>query len=531
MSLSALFPEAANNPDILERLKYLSESFSPSSDDFFAKWESFALRQPSNTRVSDSSSLDAFQEYLEKGARSVSQAKKLKLVPRRFHGGNLTSKIKPEFESVPSTSSATHSTRSIHKYNEPILKDAESSVSVASSFTLNTDISPFIRERPFNSVPRDVSSELDAQIEKIVECVTSTYKLSKSDFVNPSQITQNAGYAVGRIVREPPQLKTIAEAEEYYRVNRELDSKSMLLECSRRNGSGSRTSLDFSLIHEAQTNLFEGQIIAVTGNNPKGDQFIVRRILELPKLPVAQVNPAKRSDGPVRIAVGAAPSTFEMLEAFTMWAYRISRQSVSALILIGPLLAPNGNLDGDSFYESKKRIREHLSRLSKTIRTPFVIVPSPDDAFTTDPLFPQPPFSDSELSVETPLIKTSNPCTFSIDEVAIAVAANSSIHDMNAKSNAQAVSQLLRQRQFYPVYPPPLNVSINVPGLSQTNIGPVAPNVLIVSSSDETTECGIVDGVLYIAAGKLANGFALITVGGGQKPLSQRMGVEIMKLD
>lgn len=529
MSLSELFPEAANRPDILERLKYLSISFSQSSDDFFAKWESFALRQSSDTKVSDSSSLDAFQEYLEKGARSVSQAKKPRLVPRQLRGSHLTSNLRTENKSEPFTNAVNYTTRSLFKLNEPILFENESKYSVIPNFNLNTDTTPFIRERPFNTVPRDVNSELDAQIERMADCVASAYKLSKSDFVNTSQTTQNVCYAVGRVVRDPPQLKSIEEAEEYYRVNKKLDSRSMLLECSRRTGCGSRTSLDLSLIDDARINLFEGQIIAVSGNNPKGEQFIVRRILELPKLPVAQVPSAKRSDGPVRIAIGAAPSTIRMLEAFTTWAYRISRQSVSAVILIGPLLAEDESFDETSYFENKKLIREHLSRLSRTIQTPFVIVPSPGDAFTTDPLFPQPPLPDSELFVETPLIKASNPCTFSIDEVAIAVAANSFIRDMDAKNTSQVFGQLLRQRQFYPIYPPPLDMSIDVHGLSLTKIGPVAPNVLILPSSDEMTECGTIDDVLYIAAGKLSKGFALITVGGGKKPLIQRMGVEIMK--
>lgn len=524
MSVEQYFPEAAGSAEVRDRLSLLATSFAESVDDLFAKWETFAIRNGS-PRITDAGSLDAFQTSLEKQVRTNS-VKRPKLMPRALGAGRVAG-LKMETDNLGSKLSSKQ-----FEVNGYAPRDFDLKKSAPSHFKLNTDLDAFQAQRPFNESVRETSNTLDQQIESALAVVMQHFSWPRTHFSNPHNTSQTQVTAIGRVCRDLSHAKTLAEAKAEWQ-NAALDTKSLQIETSRRVGGGLRTALDVGLLPaERVQQLFEGEILVLKGKNPKGQAFVVDEVVDLPPLPVARVAvpapPPSEQDQIPRICVHNAAGSAANLEHVLSWimaayAQQIARSIPSALVLVGPFVT----LDAQDVAKETQKVADLLKlfRLTTAGSIPVFIIPHPADLLA-EPVFPQPGYAASTLALDQPILSLSNPCTFSIGEVALTVSSAATLADMKIDSLDTEFRHVLRQRQIYPVYPPPLNRNISVQSLKLAHLD-VAPTVLILPTQGES-EMRVVDGVLCLAVGD--NSVSMLSVSRDEKPLAERIAVDFLQI-
>lgn len=514
MSIERYFPDVSGNEEAINRLNILTISFAESVDDLFAKWESFAIKNGS-PQITGDGVLDAFQLNLEKQVRS-SSAKRPKHTPRNvLAGGTRFAGLKMETESAMSKNYVV----------DGLAEPDDIRPSAPSKFKLNTEIQAFQDQRPFNESLREISNALDQQVESMMAVVMQHYNWPRTNFTNPHNTSQNPVTVIGRICREQATAKTLEEAKERWQDS-EIGPQSLQIETCRRLGGGLRTPLDVQLIAKDRVEeLFEGQIVLLRGKNPKGDGFVVDEIMEIPPLPVAQVG-SSQSNAVARILFLNAPGSYANVERVLAWvmasyAQQITRDIPSAIVLCGPLITFD---TAEDLVKERNNISDLLKRfrLATAGNVPLLLVPSQNDVLC-DPVFPQPGYAG--LQLEQPVLALSNPCTFSISEIALTVSTAPTLTDMKVADLAARFKHILRQRQIYPLYPPPLSTNISVPALKLSKLE-VAPHVLIMPS--EESQHLIVDGVFCLALGD--NALGMLSVASGATPLVERLHMDLLRV-
>lgn len=498
-------------PDVdaqaLERLNTLATSVATSKQDLFAEWEAFSIK--TGASKPEGAALDAFQEHLQKSPARLKTRPKLR-------SNALNQNFNRSLGTIDQNSPALElrGVNSVSKFNaQPLAAPSNAS---SASFMLNTNLQAYA-SRPFNQQIPDISAELDQEIESVLNKVSSTKGIAKSEITSAHLINQSPVYVVGRLFKAEDDDLTegnesvVNNPEEVYQSQGR--DRSWLLQAPKRLGNGT-VPLNFSAVHpEYKRGLFEGAIVALNGKNPKGEEFIANEIIDLPPVPVASVK-SLRGDSVLRIGCIAGPQNASNLNTFLA---RIQEIDAGAAVILGPV---------SSKIAETKPVLDVLGNYSKRKHIPYVVVPSASDSLTTDPLFPQPPLELGSQSGNSQLGNTvasvSNPCTFCLDEAAFAAVNVGVISDMDITFES-ACKQILRQQRLYPVYPPPPTTNVDLPKLSLARIDGVAPNVLLLPSSSEG-RAAIVDDVLCVSLPH--DGFSVLTVNPGARTVSMRTSVE-----
>ncbi|XP_009127568.1 DNA polymerase alpha subunit B [Brassica rapa] len=272
-----------------------------------------------------------------------------------------------------------------------------------------------------------------------------------------------------------------------------LNDKSILLQSSAERTSGQRVPLDLNRLN--QFSIFPGQIVGIEGQNPSGHYFTASKLLDTVPLTVTadmDLPPAKkqnldqevltlaeesREKSEVSFIIASGPFTtldnllFEPLSELLAHA---KRKPPQLLLLLGPFVDSNhpeiekGAVDGtfsEIFQvEVIRRVQEYVEFMGSEVRV--VLVPSLRDA-NHDFVFPQPPFDIHIPDLEHQITSLSNPGTFEANKVKVGcctvdVLKQLSVEEMSRNPCGvptdrlgRLASHLLRQRSFYPLYPPP----------------------------------------------------------------------------
>lgn len=363
--------------------------------------------------------------------------------------------------------------------------------------------------RPMYQKLSEVSEVLDDQIDQYADIILQAFNLQDDDIGNPSQNTQVQTVVVGRIVCD-----TLDGGR--------LNAASVMLETSRRLGTGSRTKLDLSSIDSFA--LFPGQLVALKGTNG-ASTFKVSEILPSPSLPPSASNRGDfRKDGTtVIIAAGPyTPNTDLNFEALKVLRDVVTATKPQSVILAGPFidfahpLIKSGDFDSTS---------ETLDELFGELITPIIrdfpgllIVPHINDAISRHPCYPQEALPRAITGLPKFAKLLPNPALFSLDEVSYGISTNdilkhltmSEISRNPTEKNglARQSSHILHQRRFYPLFPGPTsemgstaNLDMGFAGL--TEFGNALPDILI-SPSEMTTIVKVVEGVIVINPGGLS---------------------------
>lgn len=207
---------------------------------------------------------------------------------------------------------------------------------------------------------------LDEAIEVLTQVLLETYSLSLDDVADPSVVSQETVYVVGRIC--PALTKPDGQGQESKQVREARLKDGIIIEASKTIGSGSRTPLRFTqsvtlrgiqdgnkkLVHAAgsgnKLGLVPGMICAFRGRNGGGDGFVAEEILLPPPLPQAatraseliqnQYSPARLDGDNLKVTVTSGPYTNDDDLDFTPW-HRfmddVERQKPDVILLVSRL--------------------------------------------------------------------------------------------------------------------------------------------------------------------------------------------------
>ncbi|CAH8382709.1 unnamed protein product [Eruca vesicaria subsp. sativa] len=316
------------------------------------------------------------------------------------------------------------------------------------------------------------------------------------ELVDPAVASQRSIFAVGMIC---------CDGEGH------LNDKSILLQSSAERTSGQRVPLDLNRLN--QFSIFPGQIVAVEGQNPSGHYLTASKLVDtLPLTPTADVDlpPAKkqnldqealtltdesRENSEVSFIIASGPFTTQdnlLFEPLNELLAHAKRKPPQLLVLLGPFVdsehpeIEKGAVDAtfsEIFQvEVIRRVQEYVEFMGSEVRV--ILVPSIRDA-NHDCIFPQPPFDIHIPDLEHQITSLSNPGTFEANQVKVGcctvdVLKHLSVEEISRNPSgvptdrmARLASHLLRQRSFYPLYPPPESLPYD---------SSIAPQALRISS-------------------------------------------------
>ncbi|KAL9226298.1 hypothetical protein vseg_002128 [Gypsophila vaccaria] len=361
--------------------------------------------------------------------------------------------------------------------------------------------------------------------------------------VDPTVASQKSVFAVGMIC---------CDGEGH------LNEKSVLLQSSVEHSGGQRVRLELEKV--SHYSIFPGQVVGIVGSNASGHCLVASSVADsIPPLPSADnnPNPPKRqaldemalsnsqSLTPSKLSVIMAAGPFTtadntLFEPLTELLAYATRKQPQLLILLGPFVDSehpeikkatfDRSFDEVFHQEIIRRLRDHVEYMGSSTRV--LLVPSIRDA-NHDFVFPQPPFDIDPAELKDQIISLTNPGLFDANEIMVGCCSVDVIKHISgeeisrnpkAGSSGDRLSRLathiIRQRSFYPLYPPtdgvPLDYSIapealNIPAIPQILITPsdLAPFVKVLSLN-ESGEAKDGAKCLCVNPGRLAKG-----IGGG----------------
>lgn len=255
--------------------------------------------------------------------------------------------------------------------------------------------------------------------------------------------------------------------------NLKLDPDSILLQGSWFQSRGVTVELDLSDC--ASFSLFSGQFLAVKGINPTGRKFVVQELLELPLSAKSKV--LMSTSRTILIAAGPFTTIDNLdFEPFKRFISKIALTPPDVLILIGPFVPDKHPLVEKNLVNCtlKKMFETLLTRCVlaplEGVHTKLLISSSPKDV-AHDPIYPSAPY-DLRQGISTERCQfVSDPCMidingFTLGWTSVDVLLHLSRREISKASSAGRLSRLaghlLRERSFYPLYPPDEAVSVDV---------------------------------------------------------------------
>ncbi|KAF1352930.1 DNA polymeras-like protein alpha/primase associated subunit [Lizonia empirigonia] len=350
----------------------------------------------------------------------------------------------------------------------------------------NTDMSKF-SYRTMTMKLSEASEVLDDRIEEFRQLLQESMDLDDSAFGNPSLESPNQIIAVGRIASDTSKGK--------------LNTASLVLEGSRREGSGRRVPLKVDSL--SSYNFFPGQIVALRGTNASGDSFVVSEMLPLPLLNPPATSPedldainARYLDTPdsdpdnarpLTMMIAAGPYTTDQnLDFAPLHTFLDNAAAAYAdtIILLGPFLdaehpqirtgdfdaPPNASPDQATMTDL---FRHHISSaiqnfVARNQACNVILVPSLRDAHHHAAAFPQDKFNKRELGLGAAgkmVHCVTNPMTLTMNEITVGMSSIDILSMLRQEEisggKARATNfyergarNMLEQRSFLPIFPP-----------------------------------------------------------------------------
>lgn len=303
-----------------------------------------------------------------------------------------------------------------------------------------------------------------------------------------------------------------------------VNAQSVFLETTRASSAGVRVKLDLSDVPDFVT--FRGQVVAVRATNARGNLLSVRALLSAaPRAPPPPPPPAEGGGARVLVACGPYTTDDSLGYApFLDLLAAAERHGPDALVLLGPFVdeahpavkaGSLGALTFEMLFREKvvDVLHAWLDKQRAAGRAPPTIVLAPSAADVhAHPTFPQAPLdprgardglaararglgraashrpapplparpssngAGSTRASDPSLVSVRNPATLSIGGFAFSLCAFDSIKALGAEECARVslppsqredrmsrlCRQLLEQRVFLPLYPPPKDAAVDI---------------------------------------------------------------------
>ncbi|XP_015974960.1 DNA polymerase alpha subunit B isoform X3 [Rousettus aegyptiacus] len=282
--------------------------------------------------------------------------------------------------------------------------------------------------------------------------------------------------------------------------NGKLNNKSVILEGDREHSSGAQVPVDLSELREYS--LFPGQVVIMEGLNTTGRKLVATKLYEGVPLPFYQPTEEDGDFEQNMVLVACGPYTTSdsitydpLLDLITI----INHDRPDVCILFGPFLdAKHEQVENclltSSFEDVFKQCLRTIAEGTRSSGSHLVFVPSLRDV-QHEPVYPQPPFSYSDLPHEDRkrVQFVSDPCSLSVNGVVLGLTSTDLLFHMGAEEISSSSSgtsdrfsrilkHILTQRSYYPLYPPQEDMAIDYESFCAYAQLPVTPDVFIVPS-------------------------------------------------
>ncbi|CAA7403223.1 unnamed protein product [Spirodela intermedia] len=336
-----------------------------------------------------------------------------------------------------------------------------------------------------------------------------------------------------------------------------LNKNSALLQGCLEHSGGQRVRLD--LHNLVNFSLFPGQVIGVEGHNPSGHCLIVSKVIDFLPIFVPPITPSAKKQvmdkeylpGSIiektkllSLIIAAGPFTtsdnllFEPLADLLAYA---SRKPPQLLILMGPFIdsehpevkkgAPSKSFDDIFNVEIITRLQDYVGFLGSAVRV--VLLPATRDA-NHDYVYPQPAFEIfPHEEIKNQIVCLANPSMFGANEVTVGCNTVDILKQLSSEeisvmspdvSSGDRLGRLaghvLSQRSFYPLYPPSVDVPLDLSLAPEALEISLTPDILLMPSDltpfvkvlslAERSETGEPARCVCVNPGRLAKG-----IGGG----------------
>lgn len=294
-------------------------------------------------------------------------------------------------------------------------------------------------------------------------------------------------------------------------------------------------SIPLSLAKCNEYSLFPGQIVLAKGRNPDGKRFLCTEIIE-PAFVSNNTKKAKEesdTNNSVTIKLGPDEDLVAIVasgpymtsnsiqsDSLELLIDMVKAKNAHVLILLGPFVDSNNDLiaSGNMQYTFEELLQKMFDQLSSQLKDTNIQVflqPSLKD-ITQEPVYPIHPYNASQQFMkQNPNFHfVPEPSTIKINDIEIAVTSTDVIKDLTMMSVSKTSSSdkisrnfahMLRQRSFYPVYPPAENVCMDFEAWNQYARIYTHPR-LFIASSDLATFNKEVHGCVCMNPGKVVKG-------------------------
>lgn len=302
-------------------------------------------------------------------------------------------------------------------------------------------------------------------------------------------------------------------------------------------------SIPLNLINCNEFSLFPGQIVLANGRNPDGKKFLCRQIVEPSFVSECQrkikkeaemesyttsssINVKLASDEELSIIVAAGPYMSNgtvLTNNINNLLDKVIEKKAHVLILLGPFVDSNNELIASgniqySYEELLQIIFDEIAIKMKNQGIRVIIQPSLND-LTVEPVYPVRPYTVSyqfqKLNDFFHFVQ--EPSMIKINDIQFAITSTDIIKDLimtgvyNPSSSdkiSRNFAHLLRQRSFYPIYPPPDQVCIDYEAWLKHARIETHPDVFI-AFSDLATFNKNVNNCVCLNPGRLVRGTSI----------------------
>ncbi|CAH1970977.1 unnamed protein product [Acanthoscelides obtectus] len=328
-----------------------------------------------------------------------------------------------------------------------------------------------------------------------------------------------------------------------------MNAQSVLLEGTADTNLCNTTNLNLSKMNKYS--LFPGQSVAVKGNKVTANDLVVEEIYSSVPLSLPEETPV--ADGPLEIVVSAGPYTFSenlSYEPLHDLLKYIEEYRPHVWIMLGPFLdvthdsVKNGDIlqSYRSFFEG---LIENIANTVQLSSTQLVIVSSHKDVHHR-PVYPTPPY---KVKDNHPNIKfVSDPAMININGLVIGITSvdvllhlsNYELYYDKISQTApdrlgRLVSHLLKQHNFYPLYPPVKGLGVDHELFEQYGMIDTKPHVFITPSNLKHFVKNIDDCLVInperLVKGHIGGTYARIEViAGSSKSVCNRASCQVLRI-
>lgn len=291
--------------------------------------------------------------------------------------------------------------------------------------------------------------------------------------------------------------------------------------------------------------LFPGQIVALRGKNPTGNEF---EVLEIHHPPAPALTPTPDIKSHLHIAIAAGPFfpkdtvEFQPYLEYLIKEFKDTKPKVDLVILMGPFI-DDSNLEIACASKTVEELFGEFVEWIKKESFQVVMIPSQKDISHNFDCFPQPKFTGN-YSSEGEITMVSNPTVFTVGcktqerplniggcTADILSDLKSQAFPHNKPGTAATMSKqallaqdqiytmikwMFQQRSFYPLYPPGPNCNLDLQFLDLLTID--ALSHLFILPSNLSAFARKIEHVLVVNPGRVYNdektsgSFALVQI-------------------